>query len=917
VKIVEGITNQIVGNVFSGFYKQSIRGLKGRYYEFSSPSTPKYLFDVPPDAKLTDSTFTGNKLLAVGHRLRGTCQPISDRTGSLYFYDNIDLIGTCHGYGRGEGTYYSGYNFYNAFYPMGYFIPPFGENISIFKSNQDGYSNLSNGSCNNLSATEYNEMFGIVSKSASDTSILTTTLAPNIYAPIYSPREVCPPEVASSSYYDEFQFTNIPGTSKDLGANNQYNGNPIPTSLDSFDIKVNGRYETEVVAKDTYIVYEGGRPVSSYSVDSQKNKLNNNLCHATLMETKVSSNRGSNGTQLIGAPDANAGSVGDQVSFAGAEHFHYWHFTFKENAETLPFYNNFVATEGSKTHPRKLNEGTQLFLPVISSDEYYWQNRQCPDTVDFLPYTFGASIYACPSEHFDVPYYAALKKFGFYGTRFLNSCKALNLENTLSGVSNASEMPQSESNYLLDANTLEPEDLDKDGYWSFPGYDNLLKVAKAEERYANMYALNKAFFFWANSGYIVQDVNYQSLISENPAVYSLFNSLILKFQNVYTNGIVSFTGNEPNVLLRTASNTFTIIESGKVSDLLLNNNEYIKFRRSLENTVSGSQLESWNLVEQKYGYYVSNGTSLNEEFYQTIISGREKRIRTRYLENLVRGNAIDLFPLNNITFSTDSAKDYIENTGWGRSNESFGVSSDLPQINRRYFEGAYGKPSSITGLIESLNALSIAEDTSYYPGFFNDVKINKTLPVGTYQRAVSGKILDAQKRSFSPSGWLALGYNEIGKLEGNFSCFTPLFIQQPIPTVFCKIGQKPTLRALAVDYHTLPEDKISRRYPEIIYWGLKLKLLDCNGRNMYPLKYKWYRIPKDNYSNSLGNGSIFTDSEPASLSGSWGCLEGDNSPNCTVFHPLDSYPIPMQQTDESDYTFIKGAVKNVDDDYYY
>ncbi|MCL5460057.1 hypothetical protein M3M33_15580, partial [Loigolactobacillus coryniformis] len=84
---------------------------------------------------------------------------------------------------------------------------------------------------------------------------------------------------------------------------------------------------------------------------------------------------------------------------------------------------------------------------------------QCPDTVDFLPWNFGASIYACPSMHFDVPYYAATKKFGFFGTRFLSTCNALNLENTWNGVEKASELPAS-LNLPLQAPAMEPDGVD-------------------------------------------------------------------------------------------------------------------------------------------------------------------------------------------------------------------------------------------------------------------------------------------------------------------------------------------------------------------------------------------------------------------------------------------------------------------------
>jgi hypothetical protein len=921
MKIAIGTINTVKNSIFSGFYYQTVTGLRGKLYEFSSPSSPLNNFSLPYDAFLSSITPTGNKLIAAGNRLKNGCLPSTNRSGALYFSDKVQLFGTCHGFGHDSKTYYSGFNFYNAFYPAGYFTPPFGETISIFKSNLDGFEALKNGGCNTLTVTEYNEQFGIVSKSASDVDLTTNTLTPNIYAPIYSPKEACPPDVTLVSYYDEIQFSNIAGNTTNLGSNNFYNSNPIPTSLDNYEIKVNGRYSTvkdNIDPKISYIVYTGGRPVSSYTISNEQNKLNNTLCLASLMETKISAGRGTNGVQLIEAPDALKGALGDQVSFASTDPFHYWHFTFQENAETLPFSNNFTAKEDSRTvRQRAIGEGTQLFIPVLSSEDHYWQNRQCPATVDYLPWNFGASIYACPSEHFDVPYYAALRKFGFYGVRFLNTCKALNLDYPLSGVENASELETSNSNVLLEEGEIEPEELDKDGLVSFNAFSNLLRTAKAEERYANMYALNKGFFLWSNTGYILTGEEYLTLASQNAGFASNFLYLVNKFQNVFQSGLSSFTGNEPNLILNTLDTTFTLISSGLYSNILLTNNEYVKFKNILNDILTPAQFDIWNRIEDKYSYYVSSGENIiNEEFYHSIISGREKRLITRYFENIIRGNPIDLFPLNNITFSYDSARSYLESTGWARKETSFGSNSPLPEIDRRYFEGAYGRNSAITGLVSSLSKLFNTGVDYYYPGFFQDVRFDKDIPTPKYFSPVSGLIQDTVGRRYSPSGWLALGYNEIGGLDANFSCFTPIFIQHPIPKVFCKIGQRPTLRTLAVDYHTIPEDKLSRKYPELSYWASKLKLLDCNGRNLYPLKYKWYRILKSEYSQSLSDG-FFSNAEAASITGNWSCLEGDG-PNCTLYHPTESYPIYTGVHDNvNNYNFIKGAIKDEDDKYYY
>ena len=909
-----GVT--VENDILTGFYfKIHNRGIRGKMFEFSSPSYPTENFEPPFGAYLDNKV---HRKSGVARKFTSSEVAVSDRTGVLYYYDKAILYGSCHGFGHDKDSFYDGFNFYNAFYPGGYFLPPYGENINIFNANQDATQALDMGSCSPLTVTEYNEMFGIVSKSASDVTLSTNTLSANSFSPIYSPKEVCPQStVAVQVYYDEFQFSLIQGTTNALGATTPYNQNPIPTSLDNFDIKVNGRYSTTSDEDYNYVSFDSsGKPIPQYSYSSQTNKLNNALCLANLMETDTSVGKGTNGVQLIEAPDILYGSIGDQVSFAGADPWHYWHFTFEDNASTIPFYNNFNQIREGITY-RSPSEGTLLFQPTLSHEKSYWQNRQCPDTVDFLPWTVGASIYACPSTHFDIPYYAAIRKFGFYGTRFLNSCKTLALDYPWSGVENASELPQQTEPLEFDKESTEPDSLDTNGKWSFSAYDNLLRTAQMEEKYSNMYAFNKGFFLWANYSGITGSAEYSWIISQYPRFEFSINQLYRKFQDIFTSGLASFSGNEPQIIVQEGlASTKFVVTSGKVSDLLFTNNSYNQFRQNYIQILSGAGLDWWQVLEDRYGYYIRDNNGINESFYQSIISGREKRMMTRYMENFIHGNPIDLFPLNHIYFSFDKSKDYLEHTGWSRMPFSWGTNSELPDVKRRFFEGAYGSRGAISGLMDTLATLSFSQNTFYYPGFFNDIRFNKMIPTPSYEPVLSGLILDTLGRKYSPSGWLAIGYNEIGQLDKNFSCFTPIFTQQPLPKVHCKIGQHPTLRCSAVDYHSIPEDKMTTRYPEIAFWCEKLKIFNKNKRNLYPLQYKWHRVKKDKYPEFLSS-SNFELTEPSNTGGNWCALEGDSN-TCTIIHPLDCSPVySPENNSEDDYSFIQGTIKDEDSDYYY
>lgn len=913
------------GVILTGYYTHLPTGVtKLRLFELSSPSFGIQNFFSPYDAVLptSQSIFSGSLYSAVGKRIRSSSTPLESNTSGAFYYSGLpELIGTCHGWGRDAETYYSGFNFYNAFYPIGYFTPPFGETTTLLKLNKDERDNLSQGACGQLSITEYNEQFGIISKVAPDADVATDTLTPGSLAQIMSLKETCPEStVAVTTYYEEVQANRIPGTASSLAAPTLYNHNAIPTSLDNYDNWVDGRYSytTDEEAEVNKIAFDDNlRPVSNYpSGDTNHSRLNNTLCYAQLFETDTIVGRLTNGLQRIETPDILYGGVGSQVSAAGQEPWHYWHFLFRENSEMIPFFNYFKQIREGVTH-RTISEGTQLFTPILSSEDYYWQNRQCPDTVDFLPWNFGASIYACPSEHFDVPYYAAIKKFGFYGTRFLNSCSRLNLDYTWSGVDNSLELEPQAGTLDIPLPDTEPIGIDTDGSWSFSAYDNLLRTAKTEEQYSNMSALNKGFFLWANTGHVVNHASWQTVIGY-PGFSNTFWTLVNQFSLVYPSGLLSFISGSPTIIAQEQSDTSAgyIVTSGAYSDLLFSNEPYNQFHKQLITIVSGAGLDAWQTLEDSYAYYVSDGSgNIDEEFYRTVLSGREKRIRTRFFENLVRGNPIDLFPMNHVFFSTDNAREYLESTGWGRSATSFGKGSRLPPIQRRYFEGAYGNSYAISGVVQAINALGLSKNASFYPGFFNAYGFGNEAPTPYYVSVSSGYIRDTSGHKFSTSGWLALGYNEVGALDKNFSCFTPIITQQPLKKVFCKIGQRPTLRISAVDYHSIPEDKISYRYPEIVYWAHKLKICDDSFNNNYPLKYRWFRIRKSSYA-TFEMTADFSLVDFASNTGTWCGLEGDNQPTCTIIHPTECEP-EYNSSDSNDYTFIQGTKLDVDDDYYY
>lgn len=917
-------------------------------------------------------------------------------SGFFYYRASNPLFGVCHGIGSDSGVWLTGYNFYNAFHPEGYIAPPFGQNISTFLEKKLGIGALYEvGGCTNLNTTEYNDIFGISSETDPGISASTDDFEPKADAFINSPAIACPQDLSVAYYFREKQYKLIAGTASAITANTFFNINPIPTSLDMFNNKVKFRYDsigTKLgdlvrdeegvnVEKIRYdIKYDGNKkPIPKYSKNQGRNLLSTPTCLAFFAEGKLYEDKLTNSllgsTQvrslLLDSPDILGSPAKSLFDFF--VWWNSWHFLFQENSDGFPFTNDYklaskdtpnVDYVGVAKTPNTANYGSQLFKAELSSPDHYWENRQCPAVVDFLPYTFGGAIYACPSYHFDIPYYAAINKFGFYGTRFLNGCLSLQFEYPSSGgIPNAQELPSEGYSYTYPEEE-EPDD-DKPNFSSDEDYDNLLKIAKSEEAYNDFFALNKMLFIWSNIDLLKESYEFLQLKNKYPTFPGLLQNFLGEFYEFFPNGKEALITN--NNYFLSVSNAQASINSkfevtGDIYSLLSKNNNYKLLLNSINKLLKPEDKGLWKEIEKRYSNtFLDKFGAVDTGFYYRFETGKIARLQSRYFENYIQGNPIDLYPSNKITFSYDKAIDFIDSPSWGKLTTLFGNGTKFEDsgLIRRYFVGAYGESSDFDGYSNYLNEISQIKNSYFYPGFFNSI-FGNDIPKTDYIPVITGNIFTGQsfdkmtiKNGQNPlsQGWLAVGYNGIQKLRGSYSCFTPIFVQQPLNTVHCKIGQSPTFRAFAVDYHTIPEDKINRGYPEIMYWSEKLKLVDSKGRNKYKIKYKWYRIKKsycqNDFKNFIKNGyfsvkylnDFYHDEnakfpvEPSNVTGTWCCFEGD-SPDCTLIHPKECVPVfnrnssySYETVSNSSYDllkrnnfymkFKKGAIEGVDDDYYY
>lgn len=870
-----------------------------------------------------------------------------------------DLYEFCHGI-RKAGAELR--NFYLAYYRYGFFEPPWGTNPtrtailmnfqqkeeeivkSLADSDINNAENFANGF--NISLNEYHQLNGITPVNCGGKPAARcnpTTAQVEHFRYLYYE---CPQDIASKSpSYQEAELKWIPGDGIQrnsvfgptyLVAGGLYNNSPIPTIFD-----IEGDYKKKDVC----------------GAESRKNVYSSETCKALDLEGELSILRGDNNLMASYTANAVAGfgfgglggnGKGGYVAGDGAgaqdignEDFWYWHFVHKENAETFPFNNNpdprmedqssrdVTNSDGSvstvTTYKAKgNNQAIQTFVAKIAQESWYWKHRTCPDFPDFLPWNWGASIFAYPETYFEVPYYSALGKFGFYGTRFLNTIGTLvdsegNVE-TGCGVSGTPFL-----NTIAGARG--------DSY-----YDRLLEVAALQRKYNDYYAGNKGLFLALNLNFMMADGGYASLNSAT-------KSGLLRLHDVFWKDLDYSGMGHPNLLsawiydkpqLKSDEGFIYIdteAEAGQsigskvyyhtgyrraaIPESYLYTNEL--YERHMPSTLPNSDSEFIN----KYCKYIvgNTGGAINTGTYFQMSSTQKLVSERRSVGHEVNGMPVDLFPLNRIYYSTDNSLSYTN--GWTPA-EKLNI-NNLPSIPRNYFEGYYSVPS---GDFPSFAGLTTFSDNDvpygFNAGFFHAQNQGKMLPTRYFKSSKSGEMMHNKKlgTTFQYTGLSLLGYNEIGKLDGGFSCFSPIFIQQPT-SVFCKIGQAPTFRALAVDYHTLPEDKIKgNRWPEITYWAKKLKLVDSKGKNLYPLKYKWGRIPiseRNNYNIGQLSGVQWADK-----TGDWCGLEADGSSIFTLIHPKECRPVLTGYNGVSNIggannfaSYIQGCKKGIDDQYLY
>ena len=885
-----------------------------------------------------------------------TAELNGDKTFSMNVYE------ACHGWSYGLRNK-STFNFYHALHPRGYYGTNFGEIASsaLQKKHKRGgeYPPVKTDKAYTLTALEGLEMFGIASNeqvpNLDNYFHWETQIDSNRGQAFYEQGQECPPVGKYDPYLNkQSQMHPSPGTLLGGYSVGFYNGNPTPSSLDSTYFLNSYKY-------NTYSVKFGENSSETLRCISINDEL-------PVPEKQIKSRLGSltRAERMMPTNPNSPDYLGLGPTFEG-----FYYFAFSGNNWAMPF-------EGTYKHPLELG------VDKSSAENHWWKYRDSSKPISFLPWTTGPTILACPSEYFDVPYYAAIGRFGFYGVRFISAPRTGVIENKLDNIGPTGSGDKGLRDWYHGKMVFQPvSQYPGYGYGTGPAgptappfkcnteyehddfsrseenflrsknldFESQLYFANQEKKYDDYSFGNVGVMMHRNQSLVINDPLYKNIMAsiakgDRPK----WASFMHRMQGVYYNALTSINNflhgaDGPFLVVNNKIDTQSLIGVDYGGDVLSDNTIYSDMKNASFNELSDSEKDEWRQLESKYGKFIcknSNG-DINSEFYEETIKKKTDRLNSRYLANFLLGQPMDYFPTNRITFSFDS-KNGDKYTSIGRYMHYLRGMDPNTELDARrkddeirYFEGTYGDTSkyyaqSAMLSIEQFN--QIKDANFFYPGSFNNSSCNKELPAMKMNGSVTFNADVLGKKLHN-----SYGHGDVGKMDAGFSCFTPIFVQNPIRTE-CKIGQAPVFRALAVDYHTIPEDKVDVRYPEIMFWAKKLKLVDKKNKLMYPVKYSWHRVRHTNESllhfvtnhegamhkKVLGNGAGLAlgagagagaqdgKIEDASTAGDWCCLEGENSPVCTLIHPKQCEP--KYDSNNNKPYFKKGAMMD-DGDFFY
>ena len=892
-----------------------------------------------------------------------TTTPLPDYslTGSGSFSSLV--YETCHGINYSSAVNagkIGDYNFYMAPYGPGYYQPPVGE-LPTMAEQSFGFFRPFKKQLVDLSLPDYLKIFGL-----RITSRIQKSFIPCKDYPLTAFHEGitdCPITNKPAFKYSEIQAELAAGTYLGSIGGNIYNHNPIPSSYDRGVLVATTLYKSvpptgkNVTKENEYSCFYEAGPTPSFSRGDSASSSNYvfGKC-ANLSEIDRQ-------PLAVGATDAHteafAPTPGDPITdgmlgvdTSNYEQSIYWNFVFKNNHESLPFSNTHEVLQMTQD-----NDGTR--------EEYWWEHRECPENIDYLNHAFGNNINACPMNYLDVPYYAAIGKFGYFGTRFQSTWRFVGNDSTGDKyIDFPSELDASgnETYIIKDHEEYSSYSQNIGGY----DYNPLIKASVIEKKHYDFAFSDRTLFL---------SLNY-NLSRSSPEYSFLTNAGIKGFEHSYGALCSGATGLGFKV---SDSDDFKISYINRGGSDLFGDDPTQVFIDSVIATglYDPTNLIQFNKLIEKYGSFKLNGhTSIDSQWYDKITNEKRKRVAKSYYSGIANGQPVDLFPNNQVTFSFESSSGFANSdlVKYGSVANSAQVKGKtLPEVKRQYFSAGFSTFFEASGSFQRINHDELVQKNAdhtindipiktnlfgytnnnftssvnnFYLGYANPRGCgNENFVVGpnSYLDLINlpnGGIFKDYAPETSPpppsadnsptrASWGDGGFARIGKLNRNFSCFSPMFLQQPLNEAV-KLCQAPKFRIYAVDYHSIPEDKIAENkkegggynYPEVAYWLRKIKAINSIGDNLYPLAYQWYRVLKTSAKKYLETKDA-TLLDPSSPTGTWCCAEDGfgRTSDCTVIRPKECLDIngatifSWSHSEDSVRRFM--GVKSSDCNYFY
>ena len=959
----------IKNNIYVGSTGFLITGNLIRNYSYVSQT--KKLVEIQ-SAPISAGPFTGTGYYPALQFKSLTPTPPPPKVYSITgsgFYASV-VYETCHGinYSNPSLGKTGDYNFYMAPYGPGYYQPPVGE-LPTMAEQSLGFFKSFKKQAVDLNVSDYLKIFGLRITSSINKFIPCKNY--NLTA-FHEGITDCPINSQPAVKYSEIQAELTAGTFQGSIGGNIYNHNPIPSSYDRGVLVATTLYKSATptgknvpkeIQNSCLYVADQGKPIPYFSRGSSASSHNYVFGQCANLsdldrQARVVGALDAHTNAFGGIPNGDILSDGDLgQDTSNYDQSAYWHFVFKYNHNALPFGNTHEAGQ--------MTQDNDQFR-----EDHWWEHRECPENIDYLNHAFGNNINACPMNYVDVPYYAAIGKFGYFGTRFQDTWRSVSNDSNGTGANKKyidfpSELDGNKNaTYYVKLNAIDSRFGEEYSSYSQnlggSDYSPLLKSAALEKKYYDFAFSDRVLFL---------RLNYD--LSKTSSQYAYLTANIHNFQNLYL-GLC--TGVAASGLSSTDAAKFRVSYINQGGSFIPVDDPLYSFTNSYITTgkYNPNDLIQFNEFVKKYGVFkLIDDSSADTLWYDKITNEKRIRIARNYYSNIASGNPVDLFPNNQIAFSFEKTIDFANSNFIKYGAVSSSVQSKgktLPEVKRQYFSAGFSTIFEASGYAQYTNH-KVSNDTindipiktnlfgytnnnftssvnNFYFGYTNPrgcgnenfitdtnsyLELINLPNVGIWKNYVPETSPPPASAVNSPirTPWPDAGFAGIGKVNKNFSCFSPIFLQQPLNEAV-KLCQAPKFRVCAVDYHSISDDKIKENrqgggsvYPEVAYWLRKIKAINTKGDNLYPLSYKWCRVPKASAMQYLATkkASLLDFSNPT---GSWCCAEDGygNTPECTVIRPKEcanmaGLALTSWVGNSEDYVLRFMGVKASDADFYY